>query len=52
MCMCHVRHGSYRDTHESSLDALKKCHVRGEITREKYEKMKRVLLEEDDSKHG
>ncbi len=49
MCMgSHGSHGSHSGDGESALDILKRRFAAGEITREQYEEMKRVILPDRD----
>lgn len=55
MCMM-MNHGFGHESpgghQESPLDILKRRFAAGEITRDEYEEMKRVLLEDDGPQHG
>ena len=54
--MCMTNHGSDHDSHsgsnESPLEILKRRFAAGEITREQYEEMKRVILGDDGSRQS
>ncbi|MFA5895970.1 MAG: SHOCT domain-containing protein [Thermoplasmata archaeon] len=51
-----MNHGSDHDSHsgsnESPLEILKRRFAAGEITREQYEEMKRVILGDDGSRQS